>query len=54
MKITIYEDNERLSQLLCMLIEATESMHLLSSYGDCLEALHNTQVQRPDVISFRM
>ena len=50
MKISIYEDNERLSQLLCMLIEATEGMQLLSSYGDCLEALQNTQLTRPDVI----
>jgi DNA-binding NarL/FixJ family response regulator len=33
-----------------MLIEATEGMQLLSSYGDCLEALQNTQLNRPDVI----
>lgn len=50
MKITIYEDNERLSQLLCMLIEATEGMELLSAYSDCLQALQNTQLQQPDVI----
>ena len=50
MKISVYEDNERLSQLLCMLIEATEGMELIHAYNNCVNALQNTKENKPDVI----
>ncbi|MFC3812180.1 response regulator [Lacihabitans lacunae] len=50
MKISVYEDNERLCQLICMLIEATPEMELLHAYDNCVNALQNTKEKKPDII----
>ncbi|CAH0997899.1 Oxygen regulatory protein NreC [Emticicia aquatica] len=49
-KIAIYEDNIRLSQLLALLIETTEDFELVGCYENCVNALQNTRNERPHVI----
>ncbi len=49
-RISIYEDNVRLSQLLSLMIENTEGFELMACHENCLEALQNTRTECPDVI----
>jgi DNA-binding NarL/FixJ family response regulator len=49
-KISIYEDNLRLSQLLSLMIENTDGFKLMACHENCLNALQNTLTERPDVI----
>ncbi|AFK02138.1 two component transcriptional regulator, LuxR family [Emticicia oligotrophica DSM 17448] len=49
-KISIYEDNTRLSQLLSLMIENTEGFELMGCHENCMEALHFTRLEMPDVI----
>jgi len=49
-KVSIYEDNAKLRQAMCMLISSQDDLQLMGSYENCVNILQNCQQSMPDII----
>ena len=49
-KVSIYEDNAKLRQAMCMLISSQDDLQLMGSYENCVNILQNCQESMPDII----
>lgn len=49
-KVSIYEDNTGLREVLTSVIRDSEEFELAGEFGHCLDVVKNTQVYEPDVI----
>lgn len=49
-KVSIYEDNAKLRQAMCMLINSQDDLELLGSFENCANIVQNCQQCTPDII----
>lgn len=49
-KVSIYEDNAKLRQAMCMLISSQDDLELMGSYENCVNILDNCQQSTPDIV----
>ena len=49
-KVSIYEDNLRLSELVVMMLENTEGFEVTGVHQNCLHVLDDINKEQPDVI----
>lgn len=49
-KVSIYEDNLRLSELVVMMLENTEGFEVIGVHQNCLNVLDDIKKEQPDVI----
>src|SRR5256885_3258594 len=48
--IVIFEDNDRLRESLCFLLNGTDEYVVLADYGNCSEAASVIRMYKPDVV----
>ncbi|HZI24778.1 MAG TPA: response regulator, partial [Chryseolinea sp.] len=49
-RVSIYEDNAKLRDLLELLIGHTEGFNIIGSYADCMKVTENVKRDKPDVV----
>jgi DNA-binding NarL/FixJ family response regulator len=48
--VSIYEDNNKLRDLLDLLIKTTEGLHVIACYENCIHIIRDTKINRPHVV----